>query len=110
MTVWLLVCPALEYRIRQALKDSEAPFPNQKGQPAQYRTAYWVFHYFRGLYLLRISGAEALVLNLAEQDRQLLRLLGRSYEAFYVRKCLGLRRMYDSGIILGHMAFGLSGL
>jgi hypothetical protein len=35
-------------------------------------------------YLLRISGAGALVLNLDEQDQQLLRLLGRSYEGFYL--------------------------
>jgi hypothetical protein len=36
------------------------------------------------LYLLRISGAGALVLNRDEQHQQLLRLLGRSYEAFYL--------------------------
>jgi hypothetical protein len=36
------------------------------------------------LYLLRISGAGALVLNLDEQDQQLLRLLRRSYEGFYL--------------------------
>jgi hypothetical protein len=36
------------------------------------------------LYLLRISGAGALVLNLEEQDQQLLRLLGCSYEALYL--------------------------
>ena len=33
MTVCLLVYAALEYRIRKALKDHEATFPNQKGQP-----------------------------------------------------------------------------
>jgi hypothetical protein len=62
------------------------------------------------LYLLRISGAGALVLNRDEQHRQLLRLLGRSYEAFYWWKCHGLRRMSYSGMIRGHMAFGWSGL
>jgi hypothetical protein len=36
------------------------------------------------LYLLRISRAGALMLNLDEQHRQLLRLLGSSYEAFYL--------------------------
>jgi len=33
---------------------------------------------------MRISGAGAFVLNLHEQHQQLLRFLGRSYEAFYL--------------------------
>ena len=33
MTVCLLVYAALEYRIRTALKEHEATFPDQKGQP-----------------------------------------------------------------------------
>jgi transposase len=43
MTVCLLVYAALEYRIRKALQDHDATFPNQKGQPVQYPTARWVF-------------------------------------------------------------------
>jgi transposase len=83
MTVCLLVYAALEYRIRKALKDSDATFPNQKGQPVQNPTARWVFQYFVGIHLLRIRGEGAFVLNLNDQHQQLLRLLGRSYEAFY---------------------------
>jgi len=83
MTVCLLVYAALEYRIRKALKDHEATFPNQKGQPVQNPTARWVFQYFVGIHLLRIPGEGAFVLNLKDQHQQLLRLLGRSYEAFY---------------------------
>jgi transposase len=83
MTVCLLVYAALEYRIRKALKDHEATFPNQKGQPIQNPTARWVFQYFVGIHLLRIPGEGAFVLNLRDQPQQLLRLLGRSYEAFY---------------------------
>ena len=52
MTVCLLVYAALEYRIRTALKEHEATFPNQKGQPIQNPTARWVFHYFVGIHLL----------------------------------------------------------
>ena len=83
MTVGLLVYAALEYRIRKTLKDQDATFPNQKGQPVQNPTARWVFQYFVGIHLLRIRGAGAYVLNLNDQHQQLLRLLGRSYEAFY---------------------------
>jgi transposase len=83
MTVCLLVYAALEYRIRHALKAHQATFPNQKGQPSQNPTARWVFQYFVGIHLLRIPGEGAFVLNLNDQHRQLLRILGRSYEAFY---------------------------
>jgi transposase len=83
MTVCLLVYAALEYRIRKALKDQEATFPNQKGQPVQHPTARWVFQYFVGIHLLRIRGEGAFVLNLNAQHQHLLRLLGRPYEAFY---------------------------
>jgi transposase len=83
MTVCLLVYAALEYRIRQALKHSQATFPNHKGQPVQNPTARWVFQYFVGLHLLRIRGEGACVLNLNDQHQKLLRLLGRPYEAFY---------------------------
>jgi transposase len=83
MTVCLLVYAALEYRIRQTLKANQATFPNQKGQPVQNPTARWVFQYFVGIHLLRVPGQGAFVLNLNDQHQQLLRLLGRSYEAFY---------------------------
>jgi transposase len=83
MTVCLLVYAALEYRIRKALKDHETTFPNQTGQPVQNPTARWVFQYFVGIHLLRIRGEGAFVLNLNDQHQQLLRLLGRPYEAFY---------------------------
>ena len=42
------------------------------------------------LYLLRISGAGALVHNLDEQHRQLLRLLGRSSEGIILLGCCDL--------------------
>jgi hypothetical protein len=52
MTVCLLVYAVLEYRIRTALKEHDAAFPNQKGQPVQNPTARWVFHYFVGIHEL----------------------------------------------------------
>jgi transposase len=83
MTVCLLVYAALEYRIRQGLVNFQATFPNQKGQPIQNPTARWVFQYFSGIHLLRIPEEGAFVLNVTDHHRQLLQLLGRSYEAFY---------------------------
>jgi transposase len=51
MTVCLLVYAALEYRIRNALKDNGATFPDQKGNRLQNPTARWVFHYFIGIHV-----------------------------------------------------------
>jgi transposase len=83
MTVCWLVYTALEYRIRKGLMASQATFPNQRGQPGQHPTARWVFPYFSGIHLLRIPGEGAFVLNVNDQHRQLLRLLGHPYEALY---------------------------
>jgi transposase len=83
MTVCLLVYAALEYRIRTALTEHEATFPDQKGKPIQNPTARWIFQYFVGIHLLRMPGAGAMVLNLNEEHRKLLRLLGKSYMWFY---------------------------
>lgn len=78
MTVCWLVYAALEYRIRQALKDHGATFPNQTGQPVQNPTARWVFQYFVGIHVLLIPGEGPVVLNLADEHQRLLRLLGNS--------------------------------
>jgi transposase len=83
MTVCLLVYAALEYRIRKALKDQGATFPDQKGKPIQHPTARWVFHFFVGIHLLLMPGQWPLVLNLTAEHQQLLRLLGKPYMWFY---------------------------
>jgi transposase len=83
MTVCLLVYAALEYRIRHALTAHQATFPNQKGKPVQNPTARWVFHYFVGIHLLRVSGQGPLVLNLTEEHCNLLKLLGQPYMQLY---------------------------
>jgi transposase len=83
MTVCLLVYAALEYRIRQALKDQEATFPDQKGKRIHNPTARWVFHYFAGIHLLSVSGQWPLVLNLTEEHCNLLKLLGKPYMQLY---------------------------
>jgi transposase len=83
MTVCLLVYAALEYRIRTALKEHNATFPNQQGKLVQNPTARWVFHYFVGIHLLSISGQGPLVLNLTEEHANLLKLLGKPYMQLY---------------------------
>jgi len=83
MTVCLFVYAALAYRIRTALKEQEATFPNQKGQRVQHPTARWIFQYFVGIHLLCLPGQWPVVLNLTEEHRHLLQLLGKPYERLY---------------------------
>jgi transposase len=83
MTVCLLVYAALEYRIRKALKDHGATFPDQKGKRIQNPTARWVFHYFVGIHVLCMPGQWPIVLNLTEEHQNLLQLLGDRYARFY---------------------------
>lgn len=83
MTVCLLVYAALESRIRNALKDHGATFPDQKGKRVQNPTARWVFHYFVGIHVLYIPGQGLLVLNLTDEHQHLLQLLGKRYAWFY---------------------------
>ncbi|HEY7712034.1 MAG TPA: IS1634 family transposase [Candidatus Entotheonella sp.] len=83
MTVCLLVYAALEHRIRQALHEHGATFPNQKGKRIQNPTARWVFHYFVGIHVLCQVGEWPQVLNLTEEHGNLLKLLGPPYMQFY---------------------------
>jgi hypothetical protein len=83
MTVCVLGDAALEYRIRQALHGHDAAFPDQQGKRVQNPTARWVFHYFVGIHLLIAPGQWPIVLNLTDEHRNLLQLLGKPYTACY---------------------------
>lgn len=83
MTVCVLVYTALEYRIRTALTDHGATFPDQKGKPTQTPTARWVFHAFVGIHVLFIPQQWPIVINLTEEQQNLLHLLGDRYAWFY---------------------------
>jgi transposase len=83
MTVCLLVYAALEYRIRRALQEHGATFPDQKGKRIPNPTARWVFHYFVGIHVLYIPGQGLMILNLTDEHQHLLQLLGKRYAWFY---------------------------
>ena len=82
MMVCWLVYAAIEYRIRKALSDHEAMFPNQKGKRIQHPTAWWVLHYFVRIHWLCPIGQWPIVLNLTEEHANLLRLLDQLYIRF----------------------------
>ncbi|MGB5216320.1 MAG: IS1634 family transposase [Anderseniella sp.] len=83
MTLCLLIYAALEYRIREALKQENQTFPNQKGKPIANPTARWVFQFFAGIHVLVIGQIRELVLNLNEYHAALLKVLGEHYEELY---------------------------
>jgi len=73
----------LEYRIRRALQEQGATFPDQKGKRIPNPTARWVFHYFVGIHVLYIPGQGLMILNLTDEHQHLLQLLGKRYAWFY---------------------------
>ncbi len=86
MTVCLLVYAALEYRIRQTLAEHEESVPDQKGKPTRRPTAKWVFELFMDVHLLTIRAEKTtrrLVLNLREELKTLLKLMGPTYMELY---------------------------
>ena len=83
MTLCLMVYAALEYRIRQSLQGNEKTFPNQVGKPVINPTARWVFQYFTGIHLLTINEQQVFVLNMNDEHRLLIQLLGNHYQQIY---------------------------
>lgn len=86
MTVCLLVYAALEHRIRQTLAEHGESVPDQKGKPTRRPTAKWVFELFMDVHLLTIATEKTvrtLVLNLREELKRLLKLMGPTYMELY---------------------------
>ena len=83
MTLSLLVYAALEYRIRQALKQSNQTFPNQKGKDISNPTTRWIFQFFTGIHILLANKTQVIVLNMNQHHFFLIKLLGEEYEKLY---------------------------
>jgi transposase len=85
MTVCLLVYAALEHRIRGILKARQASLPDQKGKATQRPTARWVFELFLDVHLLHIvqDSIQTLTMNLKDELKTLLKLLGSAYREAY---------------------------
>ena len=84
MALCLMVYTALEYRIRKELQNHKTTFKDQKGKPSMKPTARWVFQCFEGIqYLLIHELNKAIVLNLNEEHKRIISLLGKHYEKIY---------------------------
>ncbi len=83
MTLCLAVYSALEYRIRQGLLLFSVFFLNQKGKKTQNPTAKWVFECFSNIQVLMINNTQEIILNLQEQQKKILQILGNIYLTIY---------------------------
>ncbi len=79
----LLVYAALQWRIRQGLKETGCSYPDQKENPTQRPAARWVFQSFEEIHVL-CNGEQQLVLNLEQYHRTVVSILGPEYERLYV--------------------------
>jgi len=83
MTLCLLIYAAVEYKIRQGLKETDRYFPHQTGKPIQNPTARWVFMYFHGIHILLLPDGNHIVTNLNEYHQMIIGLMGMNYQYYY---------------------------
>jgi transposase len=84
MAISLMVYTALEYKIRHKLEANNLSFKNQQGIPTSKPTARWIFQCFEGIQCLYLHETnQAIILNLTDQHRLIISLLGRSFEKIY---------------------------
>ena len=83
MTICLLVYAAIEYKVREKLRQNGEHFLNQKKKPAQNPTSRWIFFCFLGLHIVFVDGKKREVTNLKERHRIILRCLGPPYQKLY---------------------------
>lgn len=82
MTLCLSVYAAIEYRIREKLKEENQRFPNQLGKEVKNPTARWIFACFSGIHVLYTT-EKKLILNVKPLHLKVLDLLGEKYRKYY---------------------------
>lgn len=83
MTLCLTVYAAIEFRIRQQLARQNLSVKNQLGKNIQNPTARWIFATFSGVHLLTTNDLK-IVLNLSQQNRDIVNLMGKAYRKYYL--------------------------
>ena len=66
MTLCLLIYSALEYKVRQKLRETGEHFPDQLRKPSQNPTTRWIFFCFLGLHVVILNGQKRQVTNLKD--------------------------------------------
>lgn len=88
MLINLLIYSAIEYAARRALKEHDETVLNQLKKPTQQPTARWLFELFEDVVIITVyqAGKELMkkVVNLRDELKKLLRLLGPAYCQMYL--------------------------
>lgn len=82
MTLSLTVYAAIEYRIRQKLKENDETIPNQIGKEINNPSARWVFQSFNGIHVL-YGFQKPVILNLKNINSKIIDLLGENFRKYY---------------------------
>ncbi|MEM7657274.1 MAG: IS1634 family transposase [Bacteroidota bacterium] len=88
MCLALMVYAMAERKLREALKQANQTVPNQKGKAYQKPTMRWIFQCFEGIEILSIhqndQNPQLICLNLRPLHRQILQLLGPTFQKIYL--------------------------
>ena len=82
MTLSLTVYAAIEYKIRQKLKENDTTIPNQIGKEVKNPSARWVFQTFNGIHVL-YGKEKPVILNLNNINTKIIGLLGDNFRKYY---------------------------
>ena len=88
MTLSLLVYNFAQYKLRQALLETNETIPNQVGKPIQNPTIKWVFQIMEGIGIIKVYDnseniISAVVTNIDELRLKILKLIGGSISEMY---------------------------
>ena len=88
MLVALLVYSAIEYGVKRSLEKHNETIPNQLKKPTQKPTGRWLFELFEDVVIVTVYDAGKVlmkkVMNLKDDLKKLLRLLGPAYCQMYL--------------------------
>ena len=83
MTLGLAVFSGLEWKLRNAMKESNVQLPNQTGKLTDKITMRYVFQIFSTVITIVLDNGERLFYHISEQANRILELLGDKYQKTY---------------------------
>ena len=83
MTFGLAVFSGLEWKLRNAMKESNVQLPNQTGKLTDKITMRYVFQIFSTVITIVLDNGERLFYHISEQANRILALLGDKYQKTY---------------------------
>jgi len=82
MTLALMVYSLGQLQLRQALENTKATLPNQKGKPTARPTLRWILQCFQSVHLVFVNGVQSSI-QLTDKQNLILQFLGSSSRQYY---------------------------